>query len=443
ADEIEAALIAAKANTAPTIIACKTTIGFGAPEKAGTSGSHGAPLGAQELASTREAVNWSYEPFEVPSEVRDAWRIAGVRHARERKAWETRLADADPSKRGEFERRLRNEFASSVDDALMNAKKNFAENPQKVATRKSSELALEVINGAVAEMIGGSADLSGSNNTKTSNLTVLSADDYSGRYIHYGVREHGMAAAMNGIALHGGFIPYGGTFLVFSDYCRPSIRLAALMGLRVIFVFTHDSIGLGEDGPTHQPVEHLAALRAIPNLNVFRPCDTVETLECWQAALEAQSTPSVLALTRQGLEQLRTEHVERNRSSRGAYEIFASGTGETAVSLFATGSEVEIAVEAAKKLAEDGIVTRVVSVPSFECFARQSVDYRKQALGSAKVNIGVEAAVRMGWDRVIGSDGIFIGMDGFGASGPYKELYSKFGITADAIVAAAKDAVGE
>src|SRR5256714_4951474 len=340
-DAIARALEAAHISDKPTMIACRTTIGFGAPTKAGTAGSHGSALGAEEIKGAREKLGWSYPPFEIPADVLDWWRAAGQRGKSAHKAWDERLAALPLDKRGEFARRINGDLPLGLSDAVRAYKQKLAAEPKEIATRIASQNALEVLTAAVPEMIGGSADLTGSNNTRPKGMKVLSAADYSGRFIHYGVREHGMAAAMNGLALHGGIIPYSGTFLVFSDYCRPSIRLAALMGERVIHVMTHDSIGLGEDGPTHQPVEHLAALRAIPNLLVFRPCDPVETLECWQLALESRDAPSILALTRQNLPQLRKAFDEENRCAAGAYEI--SAADQANVSLFATGSEVSIA----------------------------------------------------------------------------------------------------
>src|SRR5690606_10404028 len=329
----------------------------------------------------------------------------------------------------------RGELPATLDAVIADYKRKLANDKPKVATRKSSEMALEVINGAVPETIGGSADLTGSNNTKTSQTKPISAADFSGRYIHYGIREHGMAAAMNGITLHGGLIPYGGTFLTFSDYARPAMRLASLMGIRTIFVMTHDSIGLGEDGPTHQPVEHLAALRAIPNHYVFRPADAVETAECWQVALNSTKTPSTLALTRQNLPAVRLEHEEDNMCARGAYEL-ASASDEAEVSIFATGSEVEIAVAARKLLEDSGRPARVVSVPCFELFHEQDEDYRAAIIGTAPVKVAVEAGVRQGWDEIIGNDGLFIGMTGFGASAPAEKLFEHFSITAEAVVKA-------
>ena len=430
-DAIAAAIEAAHMSDRPTMIACKTVIGFGAPKRAGTSKAHGEPLGAEELAGAKAALGLSPEPFDVPADVLDAWRTSAKRSQGAHAEWKKRVAAS--SKGEEFTRRMAGKVSPKLDAAIAGFKAKLAAEPQTVATRKASEMALEVITEAVPELVLGSADLTPSNNTKTKNLTAMSPGSYAGRYIHYGIREHGMAAAMNGMALHGGIIPSGATFMVFTDYCRPSIRLAALMGIRTIQVMTHDSIGLGEDGPTHQPVEHLAALRAMPNLNVFRPADVVETAECWELALKETCTPSILALTRQNLPQLRIGAAGENKSARGAYELVAAN-GDAQVSIFATGSEVEIAVAAQKALTEKGVKARVVSVPSFEMFARQDDAYRASVIGHASVKVGVEAAVRQGWDTLIGNDGIFVGMSSFGASAPYKELYAHFGITAEAIV---------
>ena len=435
---IAAAIEEAKASDKPTMIACKTTIGYGAPNKAGSKDSHGSPLGPDEIAGAREALGWDSEPFKIPEDVCDAWRIAGLHSAQKRKEWQKRLDGADSELRGEFERRQRGDLPSGFAEAISEHKKQLAEEAPKRATRKASQATLEVINGVVTETIGGSADLTGSNNTNTSQTAPITPDDFSGRFIHYGIREHGMAAAMNGMALHGGLIPYSGGFLIFSDYCRPSIRLAALMGIRVVHVMTHDSIGLGEDGPTHQPVEQIAALRAIPNLSVFRPADVTETAECWALSLEAQKTPSVIALTRQDLPAVRLNNDKENKCSFGAYEL-AGSDDDAHVSIFASGSEVELAMEAKAELDAAGVPTRVVSVPCFELFEAQSEEYRAVTIGSAPVKIGVEAAVRQGWDAFIGSDGTFVGMSSFGASAPYKELYEHFGITTQAIVAAAND----
>ena len=439
ADEIEAALTWAQNNARPTLIACSTTIGFGAPTKAGKSSSHGAPLGDVEIKGARKAFGWPDEPFSVPSDVRDAWRLAGLGSKPKRKEWEKHYSQLDQDRRSEFDRRLRGDLPGGLDAAIDAYKRELAANPPKVATRKASEMALEVITAAIPEIIGGSADLTGSNNTRSKSQETFSADNYGGGFIHYGIREHGMAAAMNGMALHGGVIPYSGTFLVFSDYCRPSIRLAALMKQRVIHVMTHDSIGLGEDGPTHQPVEHIACLRAIPGLLTFRPGDATETLECWQLALHRQHNPSILALTRQALTPFRTKYDEDNRCARGAYVVRQDEAEIADVTLFASGSEVEIALEAAGRLVDAGRSVRVVSVPSFELFEEQSDEYKQELIGPSPVKIAVEAGIRLGWDRFIGTDGIFVGMTGFGASGPYQDLYRHFGLTADAITSAAVD----
>jgi transketolase len=436
------ALEDAKTAGRPSMIACRTTIAFGAPTKAGTEKAHGSPLGKEEIAGARKTLGWDYPAFEIPADVRELWRAAGTRARATRAAWAKRL-DALPSdRRSEFERRMRGDLpAERLAETVRGHRERLAAAPKEMATRSASEIALDALTPALPEMLGGSADLTGSNNTRAKGMAALSPDNYGGRFIHYGVREHGMAAAMNGMALHGGIIPYSGTFLVFSDYCRPAIRLGALMGVRVIYVMTHDSIGLGEDGPTHQPVEHLAALRAIPNLQVFRPCDAIETVECWELALQARDRPSLLALTRQNLPQLRRDADAANRCASGAYEISAA-QGEARVSLFATGSEVSLAVEAQKLLQARGVLARVVSVPCFELLRAQPTTTRTRIIGSAPVKIGVEAAVRQGWDEIIGSDGGFVGMTGFGASGPYKELYAHFGITAQAIADAALARLG-
>ena len=442
-EAIANALEKAQASDRPSLIACRTIIGFGAPSKAGTEKSHGSPLGADEIRGARERLGWSEGAFAIPAEVREMWRGAGLAGKAAHQAWNERLRAAPAARRTEFERRIRGEVPKDrLAAAVRSVKEKVAATPKEVATRAASETALEALTAAVPEMIGGSADLTGSNNTKPKGMTVLSAADYSGCFIHYGVREHGMAAAMNGMALHGGIIPYSGTFLVFSDYCRPAIRLAALAGERVIYVMTHDSIGLGEDGPTHQPVEHLAALRAIPNLYVFRPCDAVETIECWQLALENPRAPSVLALTRQNLPQLRLGYDETNRSAAGAYELVPAENAAE-VSLFATGSEVSVAVAACKLLRERGVSARVVSVPCFELLRERPAAERRKIVGTAKVNVAVEAAVRQGWDEIIGSDGAFVGMTTFGASAPYKDLYKHFGITPENVAAAALSKLGK
>jgi transketolase len=440
---IAAALEKAQTSDRPVLIACKTTIGFGAPTKAGKASAHGSPLGADEIKGAREKLGWTHAPFEIPADILSAWRAAGQRSKGAHADWSKRLAALDAGKRAEFGRRMQGDLPTpAFSDAVRTVKQSLAAAPKDIATRTACEFALESLIPALPEMVGGSADLTGSNNTRTKSMKAMSAADYSGRFIHYGIREHGMAAAMNGMALHGGIIPYSGTFLVFSDYARPAIRLAALMGVRVIHIMTHDSIGLGEDGPTHQPVEHLAALRAIPNLLVFRPCDAVETAECWQLALEAKNRPSVLALTRQNLPQLSRNFLETNRCAAGAYEI-AAADGKVEVSLFATGSEVAIAVEGKKLLAARGISARVVSVPCFELLMEAPEAARRAVIGSAAVKVGVEAAVRQGWDAIIGSDGAFVGMTGFGASAPYKDLNKHFGVTAEAVADAAARKLGK
>jgi transketolase len=434
---IAQAIEAARQSDRPSMIACRTTIGYGAPNKGGTEKSHGAALGPDEIAATRQKLGWTSPPFEIPADILGAWRAAGARGRPARLDWEARIAALDPEQRGEFKRRINGDLPGKLATAVAGLKQKLADAPKEIATRSASELALETLTVALPEMVGGSADLTGSNNTRTKAMKAMKPGDYAGTFIHYGVREHGMASAMNGMALHGGVIPFSGTFLVFSDYCRPAIRLAALMGQRVIHVMTHDSIGLGEDGPTHQPVEHLAALRAIPHLKVFRPADVVETLECWQLALESKDGPSVLALTRQNLPQLRQGFDEHNRCATGAYELIAADDDSAVVSLFATGSEIAIAAEARKLLAERKISARVVSVPCFELLLALPEDRRAAIIGSARVNIAVEAGIRQGWDAIIGSSGAFIGMTGFGASAPYKELYQAFGITAEKVAAAA------
>jgi transketolase len=442
-EAIAVAIAAAQTSERPSLIACRTTIGFGAPSKAGTEKSHGSPLGADEIKGARERLGWREAPFVIPVDVLALWRSAGEAGKTAHQSWHDRFKAMASARRTEFERRLEGELPKDeLAAAVRAAKEKLAATPKEIATRAASESALEDLTAAVPEMIGGSADLTGSNNTRPKGMAVLSAADYSGRFIHYGVREHGMASAMNGMSLHGGIIPYSGTFLVFADYCRPAIRLAALAGMRVIHVMTHDSIGLGEDGPTHQPVEHLAALRAIPNLYVFRPCDAVETVECWELALQNAHAPSVLALTRQNLPQLRLGYDNRNRCAAGAYEIAPAEKKDPEVSLFATGSEVAIAVEARKLLHERGVAARVVSVPCFELFHALPAAERQKVLGTAKVKVAVEAAIRQGWDEIIGSDGVFVGMTSFGASAPAKELYKHFGITPQKVAEAALGKLG-
>ncbi len=433
AEAVAQAIEKAKQSDRPSLIACRTIIGKGAPTKAGGAASHGAPLGAEEIAGARKNLGWPHAAFNVPEEVLEAWRSAGRRSRNARQQWRARLQASD--KRADFERALEGDYAKDLGRAIGEYKETLVKTPPKVATRKASEMALEVINKIIPETIGGSADLTGSNNTKTKGLDVLTADNYAGRYIYYGVREHGMAAAMNGMALHGGVVPYGGTFLVFTDYCRPSIRLAALMGQRVIFVMTHDSIGLGEDGPTHQPVEHLASLRAIPNLKVYRPADAVETAECWELALNDRKGPSILALTRQNLVPARTEGLGENLCAKGAYILADSDDAD--VTIIATGSEVEIALAAREALAAEKIGARIVSAPCFELFDAQPEKYQEKVLGKGP-RIGIEAAIRQGWDLLLRRKDAFIGMEGFGASAPAPDLYKHFGITSEAVIKAAR-----
>jgi transketolase len=436
-EAIAAAIEAAHKSDRPTMIACKTTIGFGAPHKQGTHKVHGSPLGAEEIAATRVALSWPSPAFEIPQDILDMWRQAGARGATPHKEWENRLMASD--KKAEFNRRFAGDLPQALAPAVKAYKQKLAETRPTVATRKASEDALEVINGIVVETLGGSADLTPSNNTKTSQMNDITPSDFSGRYMHYGIREHGMAAAMNGISLHGGLIPYGGGFLIFTDYCRPPIRLASLMGIRLVHVLTHDSIGLGEDGPTHQPVEQLAALRAIPNFQMLRPADAMETMECWEIALGTKDRPTGLALTRQNVTAVRTAYSDENLSAKGAYVLHEDANAQ--VSIFASGSEVEIAVKARELLAGKGIAARVISVPGITLFEKQPADYQAAVIGKAKVKVGVEAAVREGWDRLIDRDGIFIGMKSFGASAPYKAIYEYFGITPQAVADAAAAAL--
>ena len=434
-DAIKAALKWATRQDKPTLIACKTKIGKGAATMEGSHKTHGAALGAAEIAATRLGLAWDHEPFEMPQTIADAWAKVGRRGAKDRKKWEARLA-ASPQA-ADFTRAMKGDLPEGAFDALNAKIAELIETQPAQATRQSSGAALDQVFGAIPELVGGSADLTGSNNTFVAGTPIFDQPTYEGRYVNWGIREFGMAAAMNGLALHGGIIPYGGTFMVFSDYSRPAIRLGALMGVRAIHVLTHDSIGLGEDGPTHQPVEHLAALRAIPNLNVFRPADTVEAMECWQIALQAKTTPSAMALSRQKTPAVRTVAATENLSAKGAYEIKAA-SGEAKATLFGTGTELALALKAAEALEAEGVPTRVVSVPCFELFEQQDAAYRASVIGRGTVRVAVEAAIKQGWERFIGEDGAFVGMTGFGASAPAEVLYDKFGVTADAVVAAVK-----
>ena len=439
--QVRKAYDAALADPRPSLIACRTIIGYGAPNKQGTAATHGAALGADEVAAAREQLAWSHAPFELPDDISDAWRAAGARGAPLHAAWRQRV---EASERGaELRRRMSGELPP--DFSLRDHIAGLIASPQKVATRKASELALEAINPQLPETVGGSADLTGSNNTKTKSQKPLTREDYSGRYVYYGIREFGMAAAMNGMALHGGVIPYGGTFLIFTDYARPAIRLSALQQVRVIYVMTHDSIGLGEDGPTHQPVEHLMSLRAMPNLDVYRPADVVETAECWELALRRSEGPSVLALTRQNLPQLRNEAAADNLCAFGGYRLRAAAAARRVV-LVATGSEVALAVEVAEALEGRGIGADVVSMPCWDLFHAQDEGYRRDILPPGPLLVSIEAGATLGWERHVGRSGLMIGLDRFGASAPAEDLFQRFGFTAEAIVPrvlAALDSQGE
>ncbi len=435
---ISRAIAKAKKSKKPSLIACKTIIGFGAPTKGGTHHTHGAPLGEDEIKKMRKALNWEYPAYFVPKEILNAWRAAGARGAADRAVWEKRtkrLKSAD-----EMKKMAAGKLPAGWTAKLNSFKKKMVTEQPNLATRQASGKVLEVLTSAIPALIGGSADLSGSVNTMTSSTKSITNKDFSGRYIHYGVREHGMGAVMNGLTLHGGFIPYSGTFAVFADYMKGAMRLSALMAQRVVYVLTHDSIGLGEDGPTHQPVETLPMLRALPNFNVLRPCDIVETAECWQIALENKTTPSGMMLSRQGVPTQRKIHIKENMSAHGAYVLLEGkgGNAKRQVTLMATGSEVEIAVEARRILQKDGVSTAVISMPCWELFETQSIAYQVKVLGKGTVKVGVEAALRFGWDKYLGSDGGFVGMTGFGASAPAPELYEHFGITAANVVTEAK-----
>ena len=442
-DEIDAALTKAKKSQKPTMIACKTHIGYGSPNRQDTAKAHGAPLGAEEIAAVRDVYGWSHDPFVIPADVKSSWAAVGKRGEADRADWMARMSGLSANKQNEFARVIAGDPSKKLSAAIKRFKREIAEGAPKVATRKSSEMALGVINAVTPETIGGSADLTGSNNTLTEGLGTFDVGNRGGRYVYYGIREHGMAAAMNGMALHGGVRPYGGTFMCFTDYARPAMRLSALMGVPVAYVMTHDSIGLGEDGPTHQPVEHLAISRATPNTWVFRPADTVETAEAWELAVTSKSTPSVLSLTRQGLPTVRTKFTGKNLTAQGAY-VLADSEGKRRVILIATGSEVEIALAAREKLQAEGIGTRVVSMPCMELFDAQDDAYKRKILPPGPVRVGVEAGVRQGWDQwLMGTNGNskkadFVGMSTFGASAPAPELYAHFGITAEAVVAKAK-----
>jgi len=446
-DDIDRTLTSAKAGNKPTLIDCKTHIGFGSAVQ-DSAKAHGSPLGADNIAALRETCGWPYGPFEIPADIAGWWAEVGRRGAEERRAWEARFSALTEPRQKEIARVFAGNPPRRLSATIKALKKQIADEGPKLATRKSSEMVLEVVNPIMPEAIGGSADLTGSNNTRTGDLGIFDAANRKGRYVHYGIREHGMAAAMNGMALHGGLRPYGGTFMVFTDYARGAMRLSALMGVPTVYVMTHDSIGLGEDGPTHQPVEHLAICRATPNTHTFRPCDTVETAEAWELALTSQRTPSVLVLSRQNLPTLRREHRNKNLTAQGAYVLAEAGAKRQAI-LIATGSEVEIAMDAREALEAEGIGTRVVSMPSMELFAAQDESYRRKVLPAGPVRVGIEAAVRAGgWDRwLLGERGReakagFVGMDSFGASAPAGRLYQEFGITAESVVEKVKALIG-
>ena len=431
--EIESAIKESISDPRPSLIACKTKIGFGSPNKEGKSSSHGAPMGEEEINLIRKKLGWHNEPFDIPEKILNLWKKNGLRNIDERKSWEKIFSNSVYYQ--EITDLLQNKHVLNIEEKLESYKENISEDSTSIATRKSSENVLNELTVKLSNLIGGSADLTGSNNTLAKGQNIISSKDFTGSYIYYGIREHGMAAIMNGIALHSGLIPYGGTFLVFTDYCRPSIRLSALMGLRVIYIMTHDSIGLGEDGPTHQPVEHLSALRAIPNLEVWRPADSVETLEVWQASLQSLNTPSVIALSRQNLKPVRRKFIKNNLSALGAYILVDNDDAD--ICLYSSGSEIEIAINASEKLELEGIKTKVISVPSIDRFYLQNKEYRDKIVNSIP-KIVIEAGVRQSWDYILNENDIFIGMSGFGSSAPAKDLYEHFSITEEKVVSSAK-----
>ena len=427
-NQISKAISKAQKSNKPTLIACKTKIGFGSPNKQGKSSAHGAPLGLDEIELTKARLNWEYKPFEIPDDIKSEWLIAGTRSIVKYKKWKSNANKMKSNSKKEYARRINGKLPSNINKILNDFKKDCSNKKIAKATRQSSEMVINQISSHMPELVGGSADLTGSNNTKASDMKILDANNYSGNYIYYGIREHGMAAIMNGIALHKGVIPFSGTFLIFSDYCKPSIRLSALMKQRVIYVFTHDSIGLGEDGPTHQPIEQLAGLRSIPNLNVFRPADSVETAEAWQISLQSNDTPSAIALTRQSLPTIREKHVDKNLTAFGAYEIKKS-LNKPRVSIFASGSEVEIALEVSKLLKKNKIKSRVISVPCLDKFEEQTSAYKNKIIGDSDLNVSIEAGSDLAWEKLCPKNRLSISMNTFGASAPYKKLYEYFGIT--------------
>ena len=438
--QISKAIEKANKSKKPTIISCKTIIGFGSPNKSGKASSHGAPLGEDEINLVRKKLGWKSKPFEIPDNILNAWREIGLKGDELEKKWKTNLENKSAKIKNEFERLIKGDLSLNFDKVIGDEKLKFFQTRPKMATRQCSSSVISAITDVLPELVGGSADLSGSNNTKTENSIVINAKNFSGNYIHYGVREHAMGAAMNGIALYGGLIPFGGTFLIFSDYLKPSLRLSAIMNLRVIYIFSHDSIGLGEDGPTHQPIEHLESLRSVPNLNVFRPADINETIECWEIALKSKTNPSAIALSRQKLPYVSEHKSGENRCSRGAY-VLKGDMNKAKVSLIASGSEVEIALEAYEKLNNENIDTKVISVPCYDIFNKQKEDYKKEILGENTFKISIEASTESGWKKVVGKDGVTLGMSTYGKSGPYKEVYKLFNLTSDEVVKIVKENV--
>ncbi|MBY5349845.1 transketolase [Rhizobium leguminosarum] len=443
-DAIRAAIIEAqKVTDRPSMIACKTIIGFGFPTRAGTQKAHSDAPGEDEIAGARKILGWTSPPFQIPEALLNDWRKIGAKGGPARMAWAVRVQTASPDKRDDFERRMNGELPSGWRAAIAAAKQELSGSEKDLATRQASGIVLNHLFDAIPELLGGSADLTPSNNTKAKNQVDIKPGEYGGSYLHYGVREHGMAATMNGLALHGGLIPYGGTFLTFSDYCRPAIRLAAIMEVRSIFVMTHDSIGLGEDGPTHQPIEHLSALRAIPRLAVYRPGDPIETAECWEAIMDAPRQAALIALSRQPMPLLRGDPSDENRSARGAYVLQEAEGGARQLTILASGSELHLAVEARSVLQDEGIRTAVVSMPCRLLFEKQDAAYKKSVLGASRARVAVEAAVQDSWDHYLGLDGVFVGMHEFGASGKIDDVYKKFDITTDAVIRAGREVAGK
>jgi len=421
----------------PSLISCKTIIGYGSPNKSGKASSHGSPLGEKEIDLVRKKLKWKHQPFDIPKNILNEWRKIGNKGIALEKKWNNVFNKKSKKIKDEFSRLITNKLPNNFDQFIEEKKKEFFQLKPEIASRQSSANVIEEITKNLPELIGGSADLSGSNNTKTKYSSIIKPSNFDGNYIHYGVREHGMAGIMNGLALHGGIIPFGGTFLIFLDYCKPSLRLSALMGLRVIYIFSHDSIGLGEDGPTHQPIEHLAHLRAVPNLNVFRPADIIETLECWEIALKSSTNPSVIALSRQKIPFITEALVKKNMSSMGGYELNKTDSN-TDITLIASGSEVHIAVEASKKLKEDNINSKVVSMPCQELFDKQPKEYKEKIIEKKSKKISIEASCIFGWEKYVGSEGVSLGLKSFGKSAPGKTLYKNFNLTVDNVVKVAK-----